>query len=149
MLAIIDLNQFAVALPPNPRLMEGLTLFTRGQEASLQHPRPQRLAPRGDAVPLVKRFDGQRRSKVPVLSSDQLKCVLSETLVRAAAGSSAKGPCGSARRHHHPGSAATAGLPAARSCPRQKPLPPRCACLTAPRSELPPVGPNARCRSAA
>ena len=84
------LNQLAVTLPPKPRLMEGLALFTRGPEASLEHPRSQCLSANLDPVPFVQGFDGQRGSEVPVLGSDQLESVLNtDTLVHPMVGSSA------------------------------------------------------------
>ena len=66
--------------------MERLALLPGGPEASLEHPGSQRLAAHLDAVPLVQRFDGQRRSEVSVLGSDKFECILSNTLVRAMVG---------------------------------------------------------------
>ena len=50
MLAAIDLDQFAVVLTPQSRLMEGAPLFARQPELGLHHPLAQRLA--GDLKPI-------------------------------------------------------------------------------------------------
>ena len=73
MFAAIDLDQLAIRLAAETWLMERLPLLARGPEASLKHPRPHGLPAHLDAVPLIQGFDGQRRSEVSVLSSDQLE----------------------------------------------------------------------------
>jgi hypothetical protein len=76
MLAAVDLDQLAVVLAPQSRLMEGASLFARQPEPGLNHPLAKRLA--GDLKPmsLQQDFRRQRRPEITIALPDQLKGVI-------------------------------------------------------------------------
>lgn len=118
-------SQIAITFRPQGKLVERASLLAGDPEADLEHPRSQGLPAHLDAVPFVQGFGSQSRSEIAILRSDQFQHVLPDTLVRTIGLRVYRAPYGSVHRHPHPDSAATAGLPAARSRPALSPPKPR------------------------
>jgi hypothetical protein len=91
MLAAVDLDQLAVVLAPQSRLMEVASLFARQPEPGLHHPFAKCLA--GDLKPmsLQQDFRRQRRPEITVVLPDQFQSVIAnpsaELVVRRASAS--------------------------------------------------------------
>src|SRR6478735_1053308 len=66
MLGTVDLNQLAVGLAPQPRLMERPSLLARQPQAGLRHPLAQGLARHRQTITLRKLLGRQRRTKVRI-----------------------------------------------------------------------------------
>jgi hypothetical protein len=83
MIATIDLDQFAVALAPQSRLVECSSLRTRQPQALRHHPASQRLSAYSKLMLVQQHFGRQRRPKVGVLALDQLDGIFPDAFVPA------------------------------------------------------------------
>jgi hypothetical protein len=75
-LGAIDLDQFAQALPPEPRLVEGAPLLARQPQSVGNHPPTQGLPANLDAVLFKQHLSRKRRAEVSVLRLYQLDRIL-------------------------------------------------------------------------
>src|SRR3954467_11646091 len=79
MLGPVDLHEFADAVPAVTRLVHGLEpLPSVPPEAVSQHPLPDRLDPKMDAVSLSQLLAGECRTEVGVVGLDQPQRLRSE-----------------------------------------------------------------------
>src|SRR5271166_3221235 len=71
MLAAVDLDQFANALAPRPRLVNLLTLLAIAPQPGFDHPLAQRFTANRDPMILAQLLGRQRRAKIPVPLADR------------------------------------------------------------------------------
>ena len=75
-LAAIDLDQFAVALPPKSRLMEAPALLPREPQALSHHPLTDGLPTHLDPMALMQRLSGKGRAEVAIVPAHQFQRIL-------------------------------------------------------------------------
>jgi len=80
MLAAVDLDEFAKAFAPQPRLMKLTSLLPRLPQAGLCHPAAKRLAGHRQPMPLAQHLSGKGRSEISILLPHRAQCELAKTV---------------------------------------------------------------------
>src|ERR1700748_3928717 len=83
MLTAIDLDQLAIMLAAQTRLVEAPPLFAGQPKAVCDHPSAQRLSTYSEVMLIEQNFRCQSRPEVGIVSSDQLNRIPSNTRVQS------------------------------------------------------------------